>query len=172
MVFQRIECADAACDKAKAGLSVGFVVRKEESYLRVVPYAIELSDAAAGHRGESYSVATQLALQAPVVDKDAGGAIWVSPPVPLAELKCKTERGAKPACFKAFVVDDKTWENSRILPLPPKTVQAFVVSVAEVGEPPRGLKEFSEFLESSQGDISAVLSDALKQQLGLDQKKE
>lgn len=173
VVFQRVECEDDECVKDKVGFSVGFLMQREKNHLKLVPFALEISRAAAEHRGGNYSVATQLTLQAPTINRRSGGAMWVSPQVPIAAHTCKIAKGAKSGlgCFKKFTVDAKAWQAASVLPRPPATVQAFVVSVAEVGDPPRGLKGLSEFLDTSQGDLSDVLSAALKEKLKLNQNE-
>lgn len=170
-VFQRIECNDDACLKGTVGMSVGFIIRRQTTHLELIPYALEVSKPAARHRGGKYAVATQLAIQAPIKDEDAGGAMWSSAQVPIASYGCDIAKGSSNGCFKEFAVDENAWRGASVLPLPPPTVQALIVSVAEVGEPPRGLKGLSSFLETSQGELSDVLSAALKEKLKLSKEK-
>jgi hypothetical protein len=169
-VFQRFECTDSACKSGELGLTIGFVVQKQATHLRILPYALDLSRPAAKHSGGKYAVAAHLTLLAPQVDAN-GGAMWSSPEVPLVAHVCAVNKDKtlpqSAGCFKPFVVDADAWKSATILPLPPPTVEAFVVSVAEVGRPPRGLKGLAEFLDTSQGELSDVLSSALKEKLKL-----
>lgn len=51
--------------------------------------------------------------------------------------------------------------------MPPATRQAFVFTVAEVGEPSRGIEIFQEFFDATGGDLSAALSEALQKKIKL-----
>lgn len=174
VVFQRLECADEDCKPTDTGLSIAFKIKREPSNLRILPIALQLSRPAAKHSGGNYTFAAQVSLHSPQVDEQSGGAMWASPQIDLASHGCKVNKNKtlvdKVACFKDFEIKKADWAGAQVLPLPPLTVQAFVVSIAEVGNPPRGLKGLSEFLDSSQEGLSDVLSAALKKKLKLEEE--
>ena len=179
VVMQRIECevsaesvksGDATCDKkGEVGLSVGIKLRNEGQFIRVLPYAMHLQKLKPEHNKGQATVAATVRLEAAGMSDDNAGFLWKSEEIPLATLACDVSKDkvSSASCAQSYGLAPENWERSQIIPLPPKITQAIVFNVGEVGQPSQGLKGFSEFLDASQGSLSAALSEAFQKKIKL-----
>lgn len=181
VVVQRVSCKVAAISVANGsatcngvagselGLAVAIKLRNEGEYLRVLPVALELKRMKAKHDGKEAAVSASVRIDAPVWSESSAGARWTSGDLGVASHKCVIPKGgvATTACVRKFVVDEAAWSKSAVLPMPPKTVQAIVFTIGEVGEPSQGLKGFAEFMDANHGVMSGALSEAFQKKIGL-----
>jgi len=179
VVAQRVSCKVAAASVANGtatckdvagselGLAVAIKLRNEGEYLRVLPVALELKRMKARHDGKEAAVSASVRIDAPVWSEDGAGARWTSGELGVASHKCVVPKGgvATTVCVKKYVVNEEAWIKSAVLPMPPKTVQAIVFTIGEVGEPSQGLKGFAEFMDANHGAMSGALSEAFQKKI-------
>ncbi len=180
VVFQRVVCdvtpdavesKTASCPKGsgEAELSVGIKLRDEGKYFRVLPFAIHLKKLKPKHHQGDVAVAASVRIQAPLWSRTNAGAMWTSPEAKVASLTCNVSKAGEyaPNCFRSFTLGDNDWNKSQVIPRPPRTTQAIIFAVGEVGEPSQGLKGFSEFMDANNGALSGALSEAFQKKIGL-----
>jgi len=186
-----IKIGHARCkDTDNVGISVGIRLRREDNLLRVLPYAEELlslDPKIPKHDGGEVSVAVTFRIEAIGRNADGSGYPWRSQDIVIASMGCEAPESLKKRwgkkssgeqspqravtnCRKDHLhgLDMKeAWQYAHVLPMPPATRQAFVFTVAEVGEPSRGLEIFQEFFDATGDDLSAALSEALQRKIKL-----
>ena len=187
IVFQRFECtADPAAvksntakcgDDRKIGLLVGMKLRKEQKFIRVVPFASQLAILKPKHDGGKVAIAATARVEAIGWNADDAGSLWKSSDLKLASIECDVSKPDKTSkvrtydsCFNQYAVSDEAWKRAQVIPMPPTTAQAVVFTIGEVGEPSQGLKGFAEFMDASGGSMSSALSEAFQKKIKL--KKE
>lgn len=163
-----------ASDRSTA-FSIGIVLHPEAgNRVRVLPYAWSLAQLKPQHarEGENAAVSVRFQLDGLTNDPSNGGKKWTSGQAPIVTFSCpikKDRTAVDGACEWGLNPSevDALWSSAPVMPLPPRTVAAPVFTVAEVGQPGRGLKLYAKFLEDKKDDISAVLADAMKKKLDL-----
>lgn len=189
VVVQRIECTvtpeaaeqpDTRCgEDGELQMSVALLLRNERSHFLALPAAVELTRMKPLHAGGKASAAVSLRLDALSFDAQAGGGTWTSgDTVMLAEAfpADAARRGGKaqPDFFRKYDTDETAWEKPIRLPMVPTlpndpdgVASAIVVTVAEVGATPRGLKDFAAFIAAKKDDLAGALSAAVKKKLSV-----
>lgn len=141
------------------------LVEPRDTYFRVLPIAMQLIRPQPKYDEGKVAVAATIRIDSPPLMSSTGpDSMWASPTVSIASLACEPDP-SKSECLREFDFTDLT--RAPVIPMPPRTVQALVVSIGEVAQPPQGLKGFAEFLAANHRDLSKALSDAFQKKISL-----
>ena len=171
----RADCANDNSENRSVALSVGLKLKQEGQLLRILPYAAQLEkldQEKPSHDGGKLTVAATFRIDAMGQNPDGSGYLWKSPDVLVASFDCNVPKNrvidvAGKSCAKELATSQTTWDRAQVIPMPPKTQQAIVITVGEVGEQSWGVRTLAKFFDATGGDMSKALSEAFQKKIKL-----